>query len=113
MSYNYKVLECAVCYAEDGRELRKCEYCKMPMCIGCTALIFCGSDFVSFCNDCIEQAHFFADNHYNHYLYKCERDSKAPLKFIDWMNQPKQEDLKTIYIEHYRLYPSEENKEIY
>ena len=108
MSFNLKIVECACCFKPDDGCLMKCKYCKMPHCEACSVILFRKDGFSNFCDDCVEHAHWFADNHYQDYVDKCEMKAEAPKRFYSWMEEPSQLDLKIIHEEHMRLYPSEQ-----
>jgi len=101
-----KITECAVCYRtyeEEDEGVYVCEYCKMKHCGSCTNWVTLRQKdknvicFITFCDDCVEQASFLMKIRYKEYKEKAKKKKRTVLPVKVWLEFDKQRILKVLY----------------
>jgi hypothetical protein len=92
--------ECRVCYQpfRVDEVICICTYCRMPHCTECTNwLDSVHHEHLVFCDDCVEQAAFLVQNHYEEYLRKCSKNHVNPIKQKEWLKEESQCILRILF----------------
>lgn len=106
--------ECRVCYQEFGVDDVKCRcvYCNMVHCVDCTNWLDSVHDEdLVYCDDCVEQAAFLVQNHYEEYVLVCQKRGVNPRKVKEWLKEESQRILRILFHGYLGLYDRDYTEE--